>query len=191
MFFFRETPFYLKTKNPQSEKALGVFINLKVTVKGEVNSESGMILNLKNLDFALESVKKNFPVMKSKPTAFFKIYKQLQNLLGDYFFGLEMSWDQHTLVKNKKESFRVLRSHVWFLEADTDSSAKKDANILVKRPVQLRYKGLNLPLVQKIRSVQSGCHLDDFKILMKRSKSNVREIRISYPEKNAELVLSV
>jgi len=179
LFFFRETSFFLKTKPPQNEKASGVFAFIKVTLQGQVNPESGMILNLKDVDFALSSVKKNFPTMKSKPQAFLKLYKQLENLLGDYFYQLEMSWDQHSFVKNKRSTHRLLKTHVWFQEDD----------VLVKRAVQLRYKKQGLSLMEKISSVQSSCHIDDFQILMKRSVSGVSEIRVAYPEVRGERVI--
>lgn len=172
MFFFREIPFYLKTKTPEAEKALGVFVSIKVTVQGDVNSESGMILNLKDVDFALAAVKKNFPVMKSRPQAFLKLYKQLENLLGEYFFQLEMSWDQHSIVKSKKSFYRTYETHVWFQEDEA----------LVKRTVKLRYQKLGLSIIKKMKAVQSNCHLDDFLILIKQASLGVSEIRIKFPE---------
>lgn len=179
MFFFRETPFFLKTKPSKNENFLGVFTRIKVTIQGEVNPDSGMILNLKDVDFALNSVKKNFPVMKSKSQAFLKLYQQLENLLGDYFFQLEMSWDQHSIVKNKKSFYRIFKTYVWFQEDD----------VLVKRAVQVQYKKQGLLLFKKIRDIQASCHGDDFLILMKRATSGVSEIRLSYPEVRGERVV--
>lgn len=179
MFFFRETPFYLKTKSSKDEKALGVFVAIKIILHGQVSLESGMILNLKDVDFALSSVKKNFPVMKSKPQAFLKLYQQLENLLGDYFYQLEMSWDQHSVFKNKKSFYRSFKTHLWFQEDD----------VLVKRAVWIQYKKQGHVLFKKIRDVQASCHMDDFLILMRGATSEVSEIRIAYPEMRGERVV--
>jgi len=118
LFFFRETVFFLKIKNPQNENILGIFIKLKVTIQGSIHSESGMILNLKDLDFALDAVKKNFSVQPSKKVAFAKLYNQLQNLLGDYFYSLELSWDQRSFYKSKTQSYNTLKTQRYFQEAD-------------------------------------------------------------------------
>lgn len=92
MIFFREHRFLVRTQKNPDQPVQGFFMLMRADFKGPIDGDSGMILNLKDVDQIMKKVMKSDLVYKSHRHFIISFWKSLKNNFPRHIKTLRLSY---------------------------------------------------------------------------------------------------
>lgn len=122
MIFFREHRFLVRTQKNPDQTAQGFFMLVRADFKGPVDSESGMILNLKDVDHVMKKMMKSNLVYKSHRDFVVSVWRGLRNSFPRHIKCVQLTYKNQSWIFDGKSWKYVYRTHSRFAEPQGEVS---------------------------------------------------------------------
>jgi hypothetical protein len=157
-------------KGSRSQRTFFVFV--KLILRGPVDAESGMVLNLKLIDQAFAKLRSQSRVYKNFVHAALELSTFFKLEFDQLYWGLELSLRENRLI---------IENSVLFGQIKADLEIK-EGQILTLRSSQLMFKGLSFAEAKKWLRLQNKKSREDILTAFSLNPSQLLVLKIEFPE---------